>query len=76
MPPVSVNVQPGTGVCNGFIDRGGECRERSVELAFIKIRFDKRDFILSWTCNLAEKCHNKECFYARSKPEKLTIQGF
>jgi len=31
----------------------------------VKIRVE--NFTLTWTCNLAESCHNKEYFYAKSK---------
>ncbi|MEM3546680.1 MAG: hypothetical protein QW547_06170 [Candidatus Bathyarchaeia archaeon] len=40
---------------------------RSIVLALVKVRVEGEDFTLSWTCNLAEQCHNGECFYAKSK---------
>ncbi len=69
--PVSVNVQPNTGVCEGFSDDKGERRRRSIVLAPIKLKVKGGDVTVSWTCNLAESCHNEECFYAKSKPEKM-----
>jgi hypothetical protein len=36
-------------------------------LAPIKVRVESGSFTLTWTCNLAEECHNRERFYAKSK---------
>jgi hypothetical protein len=70
---VSVVVQPNTGMCEGFTDSNGDRRRRSIVLAPVKVRVEGGSFTLSWTCNLAESCHNKECFYAKSKGEKLGV---
>jgi hypothetical protein len=39
-------------------------------LAPVKVGMDGGSFTLTWTCNLAEECHNNECFYAKSKEGK------
>jgi len=62
---ISVTIQPNTGICEGFIDGNGERRRRSIVLALVKVRVEGGGFTLSWTCNLAEQCHNEECFYAK-----------
>ena len=54
-------------MCEGFTDSNGELKRRSIVLAPIKVRVDGGNFTLTWTCNLAENCHNRECFYAKSK---------
>jgi len=59
--------QLNTGMCEGFTDSSGDRRRRSIVLAPVKVRVDGGGFTLTWTCNLAENCHNKECFYAKSK---------
>jgi hypothetical protein len=64
------------GMCGGFTDSNGDRRCRSTVLAPIKVRVDGGNFTLTWTCNLAECYHNKECFYAKPKGERLNIQGF
>ena len=67
MLSISIVVQPNTGMCEGFTDSNGERRRRSIVLAPVKVRVEGGGFTLTWTCNLAENCHNKECFYAKSK---------
>jgi len=51
----------------GVTDSNGARRCRSIVLAPVKIKVDDGVFTLTWTCNLAEECHNGECFYAKSK---------
>jgi hypothetical protein len=64
------------GMCEGFTDSNGDRRRRSIVLAPIKVRVEGGSFTLTWTCNLAENCHNKECFYAKSKSEKPSVEEF
>ena len=73
---ISIVVQPNTGMCEGFTDSNGDRRRRFIVLAPVKIRVDGGGFTLTWTCNLAESCHNKECSYAKSKDGRLTVEGF
>jgi len=63
-------------MCEGFTDSNGNRRRRSIVLAPVKVRVDGGGFTLTWTCNLAENCHNKECFYAKSKSERLNTHRF
>jgi hypothetical protein len=63
------------GICEGFTDGNGNRKRRSIVLAPVKVRVDGGGFTLTWTCNLAESCHNKECFYAKSKSEKPSVEG-
>ncbi|MEM2169690.1 MAG: hypothetical protein QXI11_06655 [Thermoproteota archaeon] len=67
MRSVSIIIQPNTGICEGFVDGNGDRRRRSIVLAPVKIRVEGGGFTLSWTCNLAEQCRNRECFYAKSE---------
>ncbi|MBS7610898.1 hypothetical protein KEJ27_01595 [Candidatus Bathyarchaeota archaeon] len=67
MVSISINIQPNTGVCEGFLDGSGELKRRSIVLAPVKVRVEGGSFTLNWTCNLAEQCYNKECFYAKAK---------
>jgi len=67
---ISIVIQPNTGMCEGFTDSNGDRRRRSIVLAPIKVRVDGGSFTLSWTCNLAEECHNGKCFYAKVKMGK------
>jgi len=62
------------GICEGFTDGNGNRKRRSIVLAPVKVRVNGGGFTLTWTCNLAESCHNKECFYAKSKGGKSSLQ--
>ena len=76
MDALQVAVQPSVGVCTGFTGPDGRRRRRSVVLVPVKIRVKGGEHTLSWTCNLAEHCHNGDCFYARARAEKPGVQGF
>ncbi|MEM1558031.1 MAG: hypothetical protein QXI11_07705 [Thermoproteota archaeon] len=59
VPSVSITIQPNTGICEGFVDGKGDRRRRSIVLALVRVRMDGGGFTLSWTCSLAEYCHNE-----------------